>query len=212
MNDETKQDQQQQQGAAQEVGGAESGESSGSTTAVSASTDGATLLPASDASGSMPTPSGAATSRDPDGQEVGGAAKGESDSVSNADGDSQTDLGSSSSTTLSKESSSEATNLQSSSGVSPGDYANGLQCSWHGKATADMSRDELIAFIGMLDDYATRLANAAQGVGTDSQTEQLTAAHPIHTVLAELESEIERPGAILKARVKSLINDARALF
>ncbi|WP_186035326.1 hypothetical protein [Burkholderia gladioli] len=65
MNDETKQGQ-QQQGAAQEVGGAATGESSGSTTAVSALTDGATLLPASDASGSTPTPSGAATSRDAD--------------------------------------------------------------------------------------------------------------------------------------------------
>lgn len=91
-------------------------------------------------------------------------------------------------------------------------YANGLKCSWLGKSTSDMSRDELIAFVGMLDDYATRLANAARGEGSDSQTEQLTAAHPIHAVLGELESEIERPGAILKARVKSLINDARALF
>lgn len=211
MNDETKQDQ-QQQGAAQEAGGAGAGESNGSTTGASNSIGGATSSPASDASGSTPVPNGAGTLTAADGQEAGGAATGESDSVSNADGESQTGLGSSNSATRSKESLSEVANLQSLSGVSPGDYANGLQCSWHGKATADMSRDELIAFIGMLDDYATRLAKAVQGAATDSQTEQLTAAHPIHTVLAELESEIERPGAILKARVKSLINDARALF
>lgn len=186
MNDETKQDQQQQQGAAQEVGGAESGESSGSTTAVSALTDGATSLPASDASSYTPAQSGAATSSAAEILPPDAGAFNQPASV--------------------------LCSQPAATDVPAADYANGLKCSWMGKNTSGMSRDELIAFIGMLDDYATRLANAAQGVGTDSQTEQLTAAHPIHTVLAELESEIERPGAILKARVKSLINDARALF
>lgn len=156
MNDETKQD--QQQGAAQEAGGAATGEQNGASVA--------------DASTPANVMANQAVSPSP---------------ISNGE-----TLG--------------------SADAPAADYANGLKCSWLGKSTSDMSRDELIAFVGMLDDYATRLANAAQGAGTDTQTEQLTAAHPIHAVLGELESEIERPGAILKARVKSLINDARALF
>ncbi|WP_186276551.1 hypothetical protein [Burkholderia gladioli] len=162
MNDETKQDQ-QQQGAAQEVGGAAVGEPSG---------DGG-------AAASAPTASPMST--------VSVTPTAESDS-------------------------SIMDPMPAATDAPAADYANGLKCSWLGKSTSDMTRDELIAFVGMLDDYATRLANAARGEGSDSQTEQLTAAHPIHAVLGELESEIERPGAILKARVKSLINDARALF
>ncbi|WP_186058653.1 hypothetical protein [Burkholderia gladioli] len=156
-------------------------------------------------------------------QEAGGAGAGESNGntppESGGDSLSAVELSSSNPGLPSNSGLSSTENIDSSSKVDAksidapaADYANGLKCSWHGKAAADMPRDELIAFIGMLDDYATRLAKAAQGAGSDSQTEQLTAAHPIHTVLAELESEIERPGAILKARVKSLINAARALF
>ncbi|WP_186239350.1 hypothetical protein [Burkholderia gladioli] len=166
MNDETKQD--QQQGAAQEAGGAAVGES------VIGAAETASL-----------------------------AANGIQEASKSADVQ-----------PVSASSMPSATSAVSAGQVDApaADYANGLKCSWLGKSTSDMSRDELIAFVGMLDDYATRLANAAQGAGTDTQTEQLTAAHPIHAVLGELESEIERPGAILKARVKSLINDARALF
>jgi hypothetical protein len=37
------------------------------------------------------------------------------------------------------------------------EYENGLKCSWHAKSTVEMSREELIAFIGMLDTWATYL-------------------------------------------------------
>lgn len=37
----------------------------------------------------------------------------------------------------------------------PGAYDNGLKCSWCEKSVGDMSREELIAFIGMLDDTLT---------------------------------------------------------
>jgi len=40
------------------------------------------------------------------------------------------------------------------------DMANGLKCSRCGKATPEMNRDELICFIGMLDDYVASLADA----------------------------------------------------
>ncbi|WP_396328506.1 hypothetical protein [Burkholderia anthina] len=33
----------------------------------------------------------------------------------------------------------------------PEAYDNGLKCSWCGKQTSEMTPDELIAFIGMLD-------------------------------------------------------------
>ncbi|MDN7751755.1 hypothetical protein [Burkholderia gladioli] len=152
-------------------------------------------------------------------QEAGGAAAGESAAVATAMASSAAYGTQEASKSADVQPVSASSTPSATSAVSAGqvdapaaDYANGLKCSWLGKSTSDMSRDELIAFVGMLDDYATRLAATAQGKGADSQTEQLTAAHPIHAVLGELESEIERPGAILKARVKSLINDARALF
>ncbi|WP_321814593.1 MULTISPECIES: hypothetical protein [unclassified Paraburkholderia] len=37
------------------------------------------------------------------------------------------------------------------------DYANGLKCSLHGLDATDMSRDELIAFVGFLDDTLTNM-------------------------------------------------------
>ena len=37
------------------------------------------------------------------------------------------------------------------------ELANGEQCEWLGVKTTDMTREELIAFVGMLDAYVTRL-------------------------------------------------------
>lgn len=36
-------------------------------------------------------------------------------------------------------------------GTDDSSYRNGLECSWCGVAVSEMSREELIAFIGMLD-------------------------------------------------------------
>ena len=35
------------------------------------------------------------------------------------------------------------------------EYENGIKCSRSGKMTENMTREELIQFIGMLDDYIT---------------------------------------------------------
>jgi hypothetical protein len=38
------------------------------------------------------------------------------------------------------------------------DYKNGLLCEWGGKRATNMTRNELFAFVGMLDTWATYLA------------------------------------------------------
>lgn len=40
------------------------------------------------------------------------------------------------------------------------DYKRGMKCEWLGHKAAEMSRKELIAFVGMLDELATERARA----------------------------------------------------
>lgn len=55
-------------------------------------------------------------------------------------------------------------------------------------------------------------AEVAKWQGLYNAATASNAGHPIHSILSSIEAEIDRPAAILKSHVKSLLNDARALF
>ena len=54
----------------------------------------------------------------------------------------------------------------------------GASCALWGKSTGEMDRDELIAFIGFLDELATRRAKAIQEIGTwDNMGDRISDAY-----------------------------------